>query len=107
MSSTSPYFFTEGDAYHAQLDFCHNITTNATAIIFEPSSTERAVSLYIPPDHVTLAIQVEAFWGTLCSDAGCPTFNMSADGMFNMCMERVNTTVEGCKCLILAPFDGC
>ena len=98
------YFFTLGDADHARDQFCSNMTTNATPIIFAPGSNTYKLGTYVAPDNVNYPITVSAKWGTLGSDSGCPTLDMSQndDGVaYKLCQDRLNNAINDCKCFAI------
>ena len=95
------YWFTLGDAIHARTEFCGNLTSNASPIVFKPGTDTHKSGIYIPPDNVDNPILVSAQWNSV-GDSGCPTvtFSQNADDTeadYHLCEARLGLPIQDCK----------
>ena len=95
------YWFTLGDAIHARTEFCGNLTSNASPIVFKPGTDTHESGIYIPPDNVGNPILVSAQWNSV-GDSGCPTvtFSQNADDTeadYHLCEARLGLPIQDCK----------
>jgi hypothetical protein len=100
------YWFTLGDAIHARTDFCGNLTSNASPIVFKPGSDTHRWGVYIPPDNVDNPIIVSAQWNSV-GDSSCPTVTFSegdTESDYHLCEHRLGLPIENCKFLNIHTF---